>query len=87
MAVHRFDSEDRFAMGEKGAGQARANVKGSACKSTSAARQEDRPPEEGVLVQAELSSLTGRRHHRDLTRRAVRLAARCGGERQERWPS
>lgn len=48
------DDGDRFAAGEKGAGQARANVKGSARKSASAARQEDRTsgrrPGPGVAV-------------------------------------
>jgi len=41
-------------------------------------------PAEGVLVTAAPSSLTGRRRGRDLARWIVRLAARCGGERQER---
>lgn len=36
------DDGDRFAVGDKGARRARANVKGSACKSASAARQGDR---------------------------------------------
>jgi hypothetical protein len=43
------DDGGRFAVGEKGAGRARANVKGSACEPASIARSEIEPAE-GVLV-------------------------------------
>jgi hypothetical protein len=43
------DDGGRFAVGEKGAGQARANVKGSACEPAAIARSEIEPAE-GVLV-------------------------------------
>lgn len=49
------DEEGRFAVGEKGAGRARANVTGSACESASAARSEIEPAE-GVLVRLSSSS-------------------------------
>jgi hypothetical protein len=43
----------RFAVGEKGAGRVRANVKGSTCKPAPIARSEIKPAE-GVLGSGEL---------------------------------
>jgi hypothetical protein len=72
VAIHRFDSrriDSRWTNGCEASAGERQRERVQVCFGCEV---EDRLSEEGVLVQVEPSSLTGRRPHRGLTRRAVR---------------